>query len=237
MQLSTEYLEKLKKSPHLQELEWMLCKSDPYYWLTTWCKTLDVHDETGEPSKPFPEKEYIRILVDKWIEEKVLFIPKSRQMMMSWLFVALYLWDTQFNEARFTAFQSKKQDDADALIKRLKHIWDNEPNFLKRYYKKWVKWGYIDLQCNPQNRGGHIYAKFDLPQINSFVIGIPQWGDVIRSYTLSGMLSDESAFQPEMESAYTALKPTLSKQWRFTCVSTAEDNTWFELACFDGLPM
>ena len=64
---------------------------------------------------------------------------------------------------------------------------------------------------------------------------MPQWWDVIRMHTLSWMLSDESAFQPEMESAYTALKPTLSKNGRFTCVSTAEDNTWFELACFDWL--
>lgn len=177
-----KFLEQLQSSKDLQNIEWQLCKEDPYYWLTNWAKTIDVHDETGDPIKTFPDKEYIKILVNIWFKEKIVFVPKSRQMMVSWLYSALYLWDTQFHEARFTAIQSKKQDDADALIKRLKHIWDNEPNFLKRYPKK-GEW--IALSCNPQNRGGHIYAKFELPQINSFIIGVPQGGDVIRMHTLS----------------------------------------------------
>jgi len=45
------------------------------------------------------------------------------------------LWDTQFHRARFTCFQSKREEDADELVKRLKTIWDNEPSFLKRYYE------------------------------------------------------------------------------------------------------
>ncbi len=117
-----KYIDKLNNSPKLQEIEWRMCKEDPYYFLTTWAKTIDVHDKSGNPIKAFPKKEYIKIIVDKWLKEKVLFIPKTRQMMLSWLCVALYLWDTQFHRARFTAFQSKREDDADALVKRLKHI-------------------------------------------------------------------------------------------------------------------
>ena len=84
--------------------------------------------------KTFPDKEYIQFFVRKWLKHKILFVPKSRQMMVSWLCVALYLWDTQFHEARFTCFQSKREEDADELVKRLKHIWDSEPVFLKRFY-------------------------------------------------------------------------------------------------------
>ena len=46
--------------------------------------------------------------------------------------------------------------------------------------------------------------------IDSTIMGVAQGGDVLRMHTFSGVFSDESAFQPEMSSAYTGLKPTLS---------------------------
>jgi len=230
---SVEYLQKLAKSPELRNLEWAKCHEDPYYWLTNWAFTLDVHDPKN-PQKPFPDKEYLRIIVDKWLEHKILLFPKSRQMMMSWVFTGLYLWDTQFHYGKLTFFQSKKADDANDLVKRAKLIWDNEPSFLKRYYKRGE---FHKLNCNPQNQGNHVYSLLTFPDIKSEIRGVPEGGDVVRMHTLSGMLSDESAFQPEMASAFTALKPTLSSGGRLTCVSTANDNTWFEEAVFDLLKM
>ena len=230
---NVEFLQKLKKSPELRNLEWAKCYDDPYYWLTNWAYTLDTHDPEN-PEKPFPEKEYIKFIVDKWLKHKILIIPKSRQLMMSWLFTALYLWDTQFHFGKLTFFQSKKADDANDLVKRSKLIWDNEPMFLKRYYKDGE---YHELKCNPQNQGMHVYSLLTLPDIKSEIRGVPEGGDVVRMHTLSGMLADEAGFQPEMASAFTALKPTLSSGGRLTCVSTAEDGTWFEDACFDKLVM
>ena len=378
-----KYLQKLAKSPELRNLEWAKCYRDPYYWLTNWAYTLDVHDDEN-PQKPFPDKEYLRFVVDKWLKHQIIIAPKSRQMMMSWLFVALYLWDTQFHFGRLTFFQSKKADDANDLVKRAYLIWDNEPNFLKRYYKDGA---FHELKCNPHNQGNHTYSLLTFPDIKSEIRGVPEGGDVVRMHTLSGMLclgpetkvltsnsrwvridsvkvgdklvafdeedtdgsrrwknttvkavhnskqpsyrltfsdgtkiissenhrwlvgkkarwvktkdlftedrvwkvidnkntwsskdgrmeavddvslvkkefiekqevvglttmsgtfvaeglashnSDESGFQPEMASAYTALKPTLSSGGRLTCVSTAEDATWFEDAVFDKLEM
>ena len=230
------YLDKLSKSSELQYIEYQLCKNDPYYWLTHWAKTTDSHYlEWEDPVKTFPEKEYIRIFVDEWRNNTILAIPKSRQMMISWLCVAIYLWDTQFHKARFTCFQSKREDDADELVKRLKHIWDNEPAFLKRYYNE--DGTYIELKANPTSRGNHLYCKFELPAIGSRVLGIPQWGNIVRMQTLSWMLSDEAAFQEEMDDAYTALKPTLSGWGKLTMVSTPESGTFFEAAVFDELVM
>jgi len=231
--MTVEYLQKLKRSPELRNLEWSKCYDNPYYWLTNWAFTLDVHDSTS-PTKPFPDKDYIKFIVDKWMKHKILIIPKSRQMMMSWLFTALYLWDTQFHYGRLTFFQSKKADDANDLVKRSKMIWDNEPKFLKRYYQKGE---FHELKCNPQNQGMHVYCSLAFPDIQAEIRGVPEGGDVVRSQTLSGMLSDEAGFQPEMANAFTALKPTLSSGGRLTCVSTAEDSTWFEDAVFDKLAM
>jgi hypothetical protein len=228
-----EYLKKLKSSPILRDLEWAKCHDDPYYWLTNWAYTLDAHDPSN-PEKPFPKKDYIKIIVEKWLKNQILFIPKSRQMMISWIFCALYLWDAQFHFGRLNFFQSKKADDANDLIKRAKLIWDNEPAFLKRYNKRGK---FLELKCNPQNQGQHIYNLLTFPDIKSEIRGVPEGGDVVRMHTLTGIFSDEACFQPEMESAFTALKPTLSSGGKLTCVSTPEDGTWFEDAVFDMLEM
>jgi len=165
-----------------------------------------------------------------WLRERLLLVPKSRQLMMSWLFTTLYLWDTIFHEARMTFFQSKKAEDADDILKRSKFVWDNLPKFLKRYYRNGQ---FFTLQCNPQHNGQHVSGKMIFPDINSEIRAIPEGGDVIRMHVASGILSDEMAFQAEAKSAYTAAKPTISNKGRFTGISTAEHSTFFEDMVFD----
>lgn len=227
-----KYLQELHAEPALQGLEWSQCYEDPYYWLTNWAFTLDVHDRKT-PIKPLPEKDYIKFIVGKWLKDPLLLVPKSRQMMLSWIMVALYLWDTQFHKGRLTFFQSKKADDANDLVKRAKFIWDNEPKFLKKYYLD--DGGFKDLICNPQNQGQHVYCSLSFPDIHSEIRGIPEGGDVIRMHTASGILSDEMAFQPEAKSAFAAARPTLSARGKWTGVSTAEDGTFFEDMVWDRI--
>lgn len=226
-----EYLKKLQESKELQDVEWWQCHDDPYYFLTNWAFTLDVHDSDNSV-KTFPEKEYLKVLVDLWLKEHLLLVPKTRQMQMSWLFTSLYLWDTQFHHGRLTFFQSKKAEDADDLVKRAKFVYDHEPKFLKRYF---LDGKFRDLHVNPQHNGKHTEGKMTFPEINSEIRGIPEGGDVIRMHTASGILEDEMAFQPEAKSAFTAAKPTISSKGRFTGLSTAEDNTFFQDMVFDLL--
>jgi len=231
--LDVVYLQKLRKSEELQDIEWATCREDPYYFLINWAKTLNVHDEVN-PIQPFPDKEYLKILVDTWLKTQLLLVPKSRQMMMSWLFTTLYLWDTIFHEARMTFFQSKKAEDADDILKRSKFVWDNLPKFLKRYYSG----GKLHvLHCNPQHKGQHVSGKMSFPEINSEIRAIPEGGDVIRMHVASGILADEMAYQAEARSAFTAAKPTLSAKGRFTGVSTPEHGTFFEELVFDSIEM
>jgi len=229
--MNLEYIKKVSEDPALQDMEWWSCHDDPYYFLTNWAYTLDVH-AVSDVIKPFPKREYLRIIVDVWLKNNLLLVPKSRQMMMSWLFTSLYLWDTQFHEGRLTFFQSKKADDADDLVKRAKFVFDREPSFLRRFY---IDGRFFDLKVNPQHGGQHTQGKLVFPEINSEIRGIPEGGDIIRMHTASGILSDEMAFQPEAEDAYTAAKPTISSKGRFTGVSTAEDNTFFEDLVFDQI--
>jgi hypothetical protein len=227
---TVEQLMKIKRSPELQDLEYARCVKDPYHWLTHWARTLDTHDEKN-PIKQFPEKEYLKVLTQIWLENKLLLLPKSRQMMISWILCALYLWDTQFFPAKLTFFQSKREEDADDLVKRAKFIYDHEPDFLKRYHDG-TKW--IPVKANPHvPEGRHLTCRLSFPAIYSEIRGIPQGGDIIRMQTCSGIFADEMGFQPEAEAAYTAAKPTISAKGRFTGVSTAEDNSFFEDLVFD----
>jgi hypothetical protein len=226
-----DYLQKLKKDTRLQAIEWSQCQEDPYYWMTNWAFTLDVHDRET-PVKPFPDKEYVKIIVEKFQKHNLLLIPKSRQMMLSWIMVALALWDTQFHKGRLTFFQSKKADDANDLVRRAKHIWDNEPKFLKVYYDNQKA---MELRCNPQNQGNHVYNSMSFPDIYSEIRGIPEGGDVIRMHTASLIISDEMAFQPEAKAAFTAARPTISNNGKFIGISTAEDSTFFEELVFDQI--
>lgn len=54
--------------------------------------------------------------------------------------------------------------------------------------------------------------------------GIPQGGDIIRSYTGSGLFSDEAAFQPFAREAYRAAKACCRK---IVMVSSAEGGSFF----------
>ncbi len=198
--------------PILCALEHEKCRRDPWYWLTHWVWTLDNHDQ-DYPVKRFPDKEYLRIITEIWCREKLLLIPKSRQMMVTWLIVALYLHDAQFHGGRYIFFQSKKEKDADTLVSRAKFIYNQQPYFLK--------------QKNHQ-----IYCEITFPHINSKIHGIPQGGNQIRMHTASGIFMDEAGFMHEAEEAFTAAKPSVDGGGRITMVSSANPG-FFEMLVND----
>lgn len=187
--------------PIMQKLEREKCRRDPWHWLTTWALTLDPHDKET-PIKPFPIKEYLKNYIDIWISNNLIAVPKSRQMMISWINVALFLWDTQFGIGRFTFFQSKKEDDANKLVKRAKFINENQPEWLAP-------------------RGQNSYCSLSFPTLNSIILGIPQGGDQIRMNTASGIFMDEAAFMPEAYDALVAAKPTIVGGGKLVMVSSA----------------
>lgn len=196
------------------EKEFEKCKNNKWYWLTTYVRTLDEVD-TKNPIKKFPKnKEYIKELIKVWEGEKLILIEKSRRMMMTWLCVALCLHEAQFNDGKSIFFQSKKEDDADALIGKSKFIYNHQPEFLKQK---------IDEK----------FKTIRFPDRNSQIIGIPQGGDQIRMYTASRIFSDEMAFQPEAEDAFTASRPCIEGGGAFIGVSTANPGFFHEL-CKEG---
>lgn len=165
--------------------------------------TKDEHDLVT-PFKRFPDKEHCKIICDLWHTERLLLVPKSRQLLMTWLFAACYLWDTQFHQGRLNFFQSKKEEDADRVVQRAWFIYERQPDWVMAMFPATYTFCHLKFQMG-----------------KSEIWGVPQGGDQIRSHTASGIFSDEMAFQPEAEDAYTGALPTIKGGGRFTGVSSA----------------
>ena len=190
--------------------------ADPLLFLSfVW--TMDEHD-SEKPFKRFPGPEthpYLWYIAREWYENPLIVVAKSRQMLATWLFASLFLWDAAFHRGRRIFFQSKKEDDAAAILMRTKGILQRLPETI---------------------RPRHHFRKTCLSfyQHDSEIKAIPQGGDQIRSYTASGILADEAAFQPEFAEAFAAAQPTIQGGGRFTVLSSANPG-FFEMLYKDKL--
>lgn len=160
---------------------------------------------------------YIEPIAKYWLREKIMFIEKSRDMMATWLVVALYTWDTIFHKNRENIFQSDDSSKTLELVERSFFIWDHQPKFLKSVHPAAMTAG--------QTRAGILRV----PSLGSTILGFPQGPDQIRQYHPSGIFVDEAAFQVEAEAAFMAVKPAIQAGGRYTAVSSA--NPGFFMAC------
>jgi|TARA_R110000751_G_scaffold1894_10_gene6972 hypothetical protein len=178
--------------------------------------TKDEHD-TDSPMKPFPDKPYLRKIIEVIHESDRLFIPKSRQIMMSWVAVLYSLWLCLFHPHQAVFIQSKKEEDAAALVfdKKMENA---RMSFVYHHLPDWLK------EMVPVDTS---YAKMRFGN-GSIAHGIPEGAHIIRSRTASLVVSDECAFQPEFEEAYTAAVPMAKK---IVGLSSACGGTFFGDIC------
>ena len=188
---------------------WEWARRDPMCFLRWFVFTCDQHDKQ-HPIKAFPvDRPHIGYVTRLWQHNRLLAIVKSRQMLMTWLFSTLALWDAMFHPGRLIMLQSKREDDAigdenvgDGLLGRIKFILNHMPAVpdMPRYEKIGNRVRFIDN--------------------NSTLWAIPQGATIIRQRTASGILSDEAAFQDEFSEAYTAARPCIRGGGWFVAVST-----------------
>lgn len=183
---------------------------DLWWFLIYFVHTKDEHDATTN-YKRFPKKAMYRFIARVYLESNVLFIEKSRQIMMTWLFSAIILWMTLFTRNQLNMYQSKKQEDANKIIERSKHIYDGLTKI----------WPFNNLP-KAKTTGDKIgtTTKFEIPGKMSKIEAIAQGPDIIRMNTCSNILSDEIAHQVNPGEAYAAAKPTLSNGGRFVGMGT-----------------
>lgn len=172
--------------------------------------------------RPFPMYDYMPPIINQWVMKQFIFIPKSRDMMATWLTVMLYTWDTIFHAGRQNIFQSDKADKTLDLVKRAWLIYKHQPKFLKNHKL-------AEFQAGTSKAG-----YLSVEELNSEIIGFPQGPDQIRQYHPSGVFQDEAAYQAEAGTSFAAIKPAIAEGGRFTAVSSAAPG-WFAAACLDEL--
>jgi len=188
-------------------------RDDPKLFIYNFCYTYDPQDKDN-PIKKFPRKEYIDKLIDYYLRERLILICKSRQMMLTWLIVLLNLWDAMFHVGRQIFFVSKKEEDANSIVRRAEFVFEHLPPFLK--IKKISKYCYLGF-----------------PQMLSEIRGVSQNADALRTYTASVVFFDEMAFQPYAREAYQAIRPTIESGGKFIGVSTPNGKNFFYNLLFD----
>jgi len=225
----------------LLRYRWELARRDPVEFLRYFVFTFDQHD-LDMPIKPMPVEErphlaaIARVWHKMWAGNLWLRNPatgkvqrcrgiaeeKSRQVMQSWEYIALCVWDVIFHQGRLVFMQSKREEDAigneaggTGLLGRAKFILSHLPG----------KQVLVPRMVSRAN-------KLEFTEMNSVLWAIPEGGDIIRSHTASGVFSDECAFQPEFESAFTAAMPSLRGGGWFAGVSTP-DPGFFRDLCED----
>jgi hypothetical protein len=183
--------ERLELLSIAEDLRWECSLIDPWFFMRNLVTTLDEHD-SANPYKPFPNDAYLEVTTRVLERELFVAIPKSRQMMMSWLCLTFSLWWGLSHSGQLILFQSKKEEDANRLIERAWGVYDRLPNSVKERVP-----------------AEHSYLKIRFPGTDVKIEGIPQGADQIRSTTPSLLFSDEMAFQDDAEMAYAAALPAL----------------------------
>jgi len=195
--------------------------ADPLIWLQQHTQTKDSHwREAGASSayRPFPEKPYFRPIVETFQAEPVLFIEKSRDMMLSWLCVGLFTHAAMTIEGIEVLFQSQNEDKAFELVQYAKTLYSRQKPEIQRAF--------------PLARSMRYMADGELVFAHgSRIIGIPGGGDQIRSYHPWGLFQDEAAFMPEAGEAYDNAVPVCQK----IVVLSSAGPGWFADVCGSGV--
>lgn len=173
--------------------------ADPLTWLQKYTQTKDSHwREAGasSPYRPFPDKPYFRPIMEMLRQEPVVFIEKSRDMMVSWLCVGFFTHAVMTTEGIEVLFQSQKMEKAVELVDYARVLYERQSPAIRKKY--------------PLKRGKQSGAELEF-QHGGRIVAIPGGGDQIRSYHPWGLFQDEAAFMPEAGESYDHAVPVCQK--------------------------
>lgn len=184
----------------LQERELLKCKIDPWYFISNYCQSHDPNDQDN-PYKPAPKHEYLRVLVELDKTEQFIWIEKSRQIWVTWLFCGLDLHTLLFHQGRTVLCLSKKEDDADKLLWRIKFMHDHLPEWMR------------------DPGAEHTFCLLKMPRTGGKAEAATANPDNARQDTYSRVHNEESEFQENPDLTFGAARPTLGAtgKWRDIC--------------------
>lgn len=205
------------------EVRWQAAQEDPWFFLRQLCKTKNEHAKVGQQYQCFPDKQYVRDLLDQFMEvyqrpsHRRMGVLKSRQMMASWFACAMMLYVCLTKPARTVGWLGKKAEDTNEMLERMAIMYRELPEIVRKRHPMEQKFGRLDFPP-VRDQGGAIICG------DSKICGIPQpdeMGNQVRQFTYSEFVLDEFAFQINDEAVYHALLPALGDEGMLLIISTA----------------
>lgn len=198
--------------PAFKALQWKL---NPWLWIVEQVYTID---ESDGLIKPFPNYQYLRMICEKYFENKILVIPKTRRQMLTHLGLSgILVHQFLFKDKSDNIFVSMSEEKAKKAFRKratntlqhLDHRFDVYPKLRKN------KDLLSQRAVNPLNKAE--------------LAAIPSGADKCRGDTLTNAIYDEFAFQTDCEENLQALKPALEgKDCRAMIISSPRPGTVFE---------
>jgi hypothetical protein len=165
---------------------------DTHTWTSKHTKTYNPHwKEEGRPGpyEPFPDRRYFLAVFEVLEAERIVWIEKSRDMMISWACVAFLTLKAMTMPECQILLQTQKLDKAVQLVDYAKCLYDRQDDFLKDAF--------------PLTKSIRKMSKYELTFANgSEIVGIPGGASQIRSYHPWGYLLDEASFVAEAGDCY-----------------------------------
>lgn len=181
----------------------------PWNWLTgknldgePLIMTTDEKDDNN-PVKPFPAKDYLKEYVDVLMNERIVMVDKSRQMLISTTTLLVMDWFCKFRPSRRGLVSKHKEGEAVELIRdKIRNVHERLP--------LWVKTA-LPLSKTPAIR-------IDYPNTGSYIRAVAQNVAVseARGGTASIVLIDEAAFQDQFGEMMSAALPMANRIWAVT---------------------
>jgi len=167
---------------------------------TGWFVTRDEHRHDG--NFPLPQYPYCYVVHDR------LIIPKSRQVMITWLVAAFCVASALITKNEQSIYQTKREDDAAAFMERVFFLYNHLPEWIRKIRPK--------LPPQKENK-----MKLELPTQSSKVWGVPSGAEVVRMHTITRFVADEANFQPDAKASLRAAAPAIGDTGQMIYISSA----------------
>ena len=199
------------KKELLQLLEWRRWQESPTDFIQDCCWTRDEADSGSV--KRFPQKDYLSRIDELSQTEKILAVPKSRRMMMTWRSLAIIFWEGMFRKNQMIFVQSKKGGDSAYLLgdERLLFMYKHLPHHAHDFPK---------IVRKIKDNEGKGYSLVTFSNGTTFV-AVAEGADQLRQYTASRVYCTEMAFWSQAELTWMALRPVIQGGGRILIDSSA----------------
>ncbi len=182
-----------------ERIEWLKCSQDVAYFADTYVWIFNA-----------TQRSWIKLILwaaqldvlDQLVTGRNFLVLKARQLGLTWLCLSYALWLMLFRPAAVVLLFSKRDDEAEELLSRLKGMYDRLPSWMQA--RAVVKTNSSEFQLSNGSRA----------------MCFPTTGG--RSYTGTFVLGDEADYIPDLNGFLNAVKPTVDAGGQLVLITTSD---------------